>query len=143
MYADYVKDNHSQKYKTFQLFDLSKRVRHYLIDLDLITKFADFFGDRCDFQLDGFSGMTLSVLQNFHCLGKVICALSSTYETPLLAELFIAAGRHFARSLVAGRAVTCSMCSGRTQWTQTAACVRAGVTVTEKCIPYHECMHAC
>lgn len=99
--GDYVKANWSAKYKTAQMFDLSKRVYNYL-DRDLgrehLDKFAKYFGEMTDFQNADLH--SLAALQNMHCFGKLVCCnLLQSYPKPLLAALYMQGCRFFASSL--------------------------------------------
>lgn len=94
-YAAWVKENYSQRYETFQLFDLSKRVRHYVADLDALNDFNE-LGDVCDFENKNLQ--SLPVLQNMHSLGKVVTTLATTYHHGLLAQVFLAACRLLVRA---------------------------------------------
>ena len=94
-YAAWVKENYSQRYATFQLFDLSKRVRHYVSDLDALNDFNE-LGDVCDFENKNLQ--SLAVLQNMRSLGKVINTLATTYHHGLLAQVFVTASRLLVRT---------------------------------------------
>ena len=87
--ADYVKLAWSSKYKTFQLFDLSKRLYRYLVDdLKILEEFESTFGERADFQHDFMN--SLNVLQNFHTLGKIVAAyMTQSYPTALCGVVFM------------------------------------------------------
>lgn len=87
--SDYIKLAWSSKYKTFQLFDLSKRLYRYLVgDLKCVREFEEIFGQRSDFQHEAAN--TLNILQNFHALGKIVAAfLTQTYPEQLCAALFV------------------------------------------------------
>lgn len=86
--SDYIKLNWSSKYKTFQLYDLSKRIFRYLDELKCLKTFEFFFGERADFQWEGLS--QLSILQNMHTLGKIASAfLTQTYPVELCAVVFM------------------------------------------------------
>ena len=74
-------------FKTFQIFDLAKRVMHYLNDLDCVTKFSEALGDHCDFQHESLQ--TLATMQNLHVFGKLVVSLSAAYSLELLTEVFI------------------------------------------------------
>ena len=104
--ADYVKLAWSSKYKTFQLFDISKRLYRYLVDdLECLDSFEKIFGERADFQNE--STQTLNILQNFHALGKIVAThLAPSYPVSLCAVVFTEGCCLLARSLVA----TASMC---------------------------------
>ena len=93
-YSDWVTENFSQRFKTFQIFDLAKRVMHYLSDLDCVNKFTEALGDHCDFQHEQLQ--TLPTMQNLHVLGKLILTLSAAYSLELLAEVFIVGSRYLA-----------------------------------------------
>ena len=95
-YSDWVTENFSQRFKTFQIFDLAKRVMHYLSDLDCVNKFTEALGDHCDFQHEQLQ--TLPTMQNLHVLGKLILTLSAAYSLEVLAEVFIVGSRYLARS---------------------------------------------
>ncbi|CAE7405505.1 unnamed protein product, partial [Symbiodinium necroappetens] len=84
-YSEWVTENFSQRFKTFQIFDLAKRVMHYLSDLDCVNKFTEALGDHCDFQHEQLQ--TLPTMQNLHVLGKLILTLSAAYSLELLAEV--------------------------------------------------------
>ena len=95
-YSEWVTENFSQRFKTFQIFDLAKRVMHYLSDLDCVNKFTEALGDHCDFQHEQLQ--TLPTMQNLHVLGKLILTLSAAYSLELLAEVFIVGSRYLAGS---------------------------------------------
>ncbi|CAE7444488.1 unnamed protein product [Symbiodinium sp. CCMP2592] len=95
-YSDWVTENFSQRFKTFQIFDLAKRVMHYLNDLDCVNRFSEALGDHCDFQHENLS--TLATMQNLHVFGKLVVSLSATYSLELLSEVFIVGSRYLAVS---------------------------------------------
>lgn len=95
-YSDWVTENFSQRFKTFQIFDLAKRVMHYLNDLDCVTKFSEALGDHCDFQHESLQ--TLATMQNLHVFGKLVVSLSAAYSLELLREVFIVGSRYLALS---------------------------------------------
>lgn len=89
--SDWLRCNFSSKYKTYQIYDLSRRVLHYLQDdLHCLAEFDSFFGERSNFQHEGFN--TLNCIQNLHVLGKVVANfLTSSYSAELLSVLFMEA----------------------------------------------------
>ena len=93
IYSEWVKENFGQRYKTFQVYDLAKRVLHYLEDLGCVAEFNDMFGDHCDFMHENLQ--TLPTLQNMHSLGKIIASgLQSTYSNDLLGHVFLTGCRY-------------------------------------------------
>ena len=89
MQGDYVKQNGATKYKTGQIYDLSKRIFNYLNrDLDCMDSFSRTIGENCDYQHGDLQ--TLTVLQNLHIWGKLVAnSLLVSYPKSLLATLFI------------------------------------------------------
>ena len=93
IYSEWVKENFGQRYKTFQVYDLAKRVLHYLEDLGCVAEFNDMFGDHCDFMHENLQ--TLPTLQNMHSLGKIIASgLQSTCSNDLLGHVFLTGCRY-------------------------------------------------
>lgn len=108
-YSDWVTENFSQRFKTFQIFDLAKRVMHYLNDLDCVKQFTEALGDHCDFQHEQLQ--TLPTTQNLYVLGKLVMTSSATYSLELLSEVFIVASRYLAGSSADAACHIVSLCS--------------------------------
>ena len=66
---EWVRLNFGTKFKTGQLFDLSKRIHHYArAALQCLALWEGVFGE-CDFEHAELS--TLATVQNLHVLGKI------------------------------------------------------------------------
>ena len=85
--GEYVKNNFSTRYKTTQLYDLSKRVHNALQNLaqPLLATFVDFIGKNVDFQAPELN--VLSTLQNIHVLTRVLSNLQQSYPPDLISML--------------------------------------------------------
>jgi hypothetical protein len=81
MYS-YVKENWSNRYRTGQMFDLSRKVNRDLKELECRDQWDQYFGSRADFP-EGES--TLSVLENMASLTFTLAtAFLSSYPSSLL-----------------------------------------------------------
>ena len=89
--GEYVKNNFSTRYKTTQLYDLSKRIHNALQNLaqPLLTVFVDFVGNNVDFQTPELN--VLSTLQNLHVLTRVLSNLQQSYPAEIISMLFMEA----------------------------------------------------
>ena len=81
--------NFSGKYKSGQLYDLSKRLWNSINrDLQCAQEWIEFFGEFSDFQ--GSDVQALPTLQNLHAWSKIVSnSLMSSYPRDLLAILWM------------------------------------------------------
>lgn len=88
--GQYVTDHYGSKYKTAQVYDLSKRIFNYMnkdLGAETLEWFRTYLGENSDFQHADLT--TLPTLHNLHCYGKLICnSLAGSYPKPLLHALF-------------------------------------------------------
>lgn len=98
--SEFVRLNYGSRYKTHQLYDLSKRARHYIEDdLDCAKEFVDFFGSRSDFTNENLNSMY--IIQNLHAFGKIVASfLLPAYPSQLLSVLFMEGASHLVEFLV-------------------------------------------
>ena len=100
-----MKNNYTAKYKTTQLYDLSKRVYNAVNNLGVLQEWSAYFGERTNFQHSDFH-MPLACLQNLHCILKIVAYnLLPCYPKELLASLFMEACKFLATSLTVVRIV--------------------------------------
>ena len=94
--GDFVKANFGGKYKTHQLYDVSKRIFNGLQrDLKCVPEWRDFFGEFADFQSADLQ--TLPCLQNMHSWQKIVTnSLLPSYPLPLLVSLWMEGCRFLA-----------------------------------------------
>ena len=106
--GEFVKSNFGAKYKTAQLYDLSKRVWGYLSNTlgpEALEQFTN-LGEVADFQHADL--VTLATLQNLHCFGKLVCNNLGTgsYPKALLSVLYIQGCRFLVPRLGIGSFIT-------------------------------------
>lgn len=99
--GEYVKSNFGSRYKTQQLYDLSKRVYNCMTkDFNIFTEWNEFFGEFSDFSHQELTA--LACLQNLHSLSKVVNSLSGSYPQSLLGALWMEGCRFVAPRCVFG-----------------------------------------
>ena len=97
--ADWVKTNYSSKFKTYQMYDLAKRIFHYLSDdLKILKEWEEYFGEYSDFQAENTT--SLATLQNLHVFGRLCAnALATSYPVAILGAVFMEGSRYLATRL--------------------------------------------
>ena len=97
--GEFVKTNFSGKYKSSQLYDLSKRIWNALTrDLQCSQEWVDFCGEYSDFS--NSEVQALPTLQNLHCWSKIVSnSLICSYPLDWLVILWMEGCKFLVASL--------------------------------------------